>query len=173
MEYSHQIKIPKERVPVLIGKDGSTKKELEELTKIKIDIDSKEGEVTISGEDSLKLYTLKNIIHAIARGFNPELAKLLLKEDYLLEIINISDFAKTKNHLIRIKSRIIGTKGKTRSVIEELTDTNISIYGKTISIIGKVENLGIARRAVESLASGSQHSAVYHWLENQRRQMFF
>ena len=171
MEYSHQIKIPKERVPILIGKEGATKKELEELTNIKIDIDSKEGDVNILGENSLNVYTLKDIIHAIGRGFNPDIAKLLLKEDYLIEIINLPDFAKTKNHLIRIKSRIIGTKGKTRSIIEELTNTNLSIYGKTVSIIGNVENVALAPRAIGSLAAAIQHSAVYQWLEKQRRFM--
>ena len=173
MEYSHQLKIPKERVPILIGKGGSVKKELEELLGVKLDIDSKEGEVTIFGEDSLKIYTAKDVVHAIGRGFNPDIAKRLLKEDYLFEVINLNDVVKTKNHLFRVKSRIIGTRGKTRSIIEDLTNTNISVFGKTVSIIGQVENLAIARRAIESLASGSQHSAVYTWLEKQRRNVIF
>ncbi|MCX6707311.1 MAG: KH domain-containing protein [Candidatus Woesearchaeota archaeon] len=43
MEYSYDIKIPKDRVAVLIGKKGEVKKEIEECTKSKIKIDSKEG----------------------------------------------------------------------------------------------------------------------------------
>ena len=173
MEYYHQLKIPKEWVPVLFGKGGSVKRELEELLGIKLDIDSKEGDVIILGGDSMKIYTAKDIVHAIGRGFNPDIAKQLLKEDYLFEIINLNDFVKTKNHLFRVKSRVIGTRGKTRAIIEDLTNTNISVFGKTVSIIGQVDNLAIARRAIESLASGSQHSAVYHWLEKQRRNVFF
>ena len=91
----------------------------------------------------------------------------------MIRVINLNDFVKTKDHLFRVKSRIIGTRGKTRAIIEDLTNTSISVFGKTVAIIGQVENLALARRAVESLASGSQHSAVYHWLEKQRRNVFF
>ena len=80
--FYYSIRIPKERVGVLIGKNGKEKKELEELTKSKIKVDSKEGYVEIFGKDSILLFTLKEIIRAIGRGFNPEIAMLLLKQDY-------------------------------------------------------------------------------------------
>lgn len=169
-EYSYQIKIPKDRVAVLIGKKGEVKKELEELTKIKIDVDSKECEVSIIGEDALSLFSVKEIIKAICRGFNPDIAKLLLKQDYAFDLININDFVRSKNHMIRIKGRVIGSEGKSRKTIEELTDTDICVYGKTIGIIGFSENVALARRAVESLLSGSPHSSVYRWLEKKRRE---
>ena len=35
-QYSNELKIPKERVAILIGKKGEAKKELEERTKTKI-----------------------------------------------------------------------------------------------------------------------------------------
>ena len=169
-EYSYQIKIPKDRVAVLIGKKGEVKKQLEELTKIKIDVDSKECEVSISGEDALSLFSVKEIIKAICRGFNPDIAKLLLKQDYAFELININDFVRSKNHMIRIKGRVIGSEGKSRKTIEELTDADICVYGKTIGIIGFSENAALARRAVESLLAGSPHSSVYRWLEKKRRE---
>ena len=79
--YEYQLKIPKERIAVLIGKDGEIKNRLEESTKTRINVDSKEGEVTVSGADALNLLTAREMIHAIARGFNPETALLLLKSD--------------------------------------------------------------------------------------------
>ena len=36
--YTHELKIPKERIAILIGKDGQVKNELESQTKIKINI---------------------------------------------------------------------------------------------------------------------------------------
>ena len=93
MEFSYELKIPKERVAVLIGKDGETKKEIEQETKSKINVDSAEGIVTISGEDSLDLYAAREVVKAIARGFNPEIAKLLLRTENALTIINVVDFA--------------------------------------------------------------------------------
>ena len=171
MEFAYDQKIPKERVAVLIGKEGEVKKELEDLTKTKINVDSKEGDVSLTGEDSIKLYALREVIRAIGRGFNPEIARLLLKQDYVLEIIPLLDFLKNKGHLERIKGRVIGAGGKAREQIELLTSTFICVYGKTIGIIGTSENVVTAKKAVESLIQGSPHSNVYRWLEKNRKKM--
>lgn len=170
MEYSYELKIPKERIAVLIGKDGGVKQELEELTSTKLDIDSKEGDVVIQGEDSIKMYALKEVIKAIGRGFNPEIARLLLKQDYVLEIIPLLDYLK-KSHLERVKGRVIGAGGKARNTIERLTDTFIVVYGKTISILGESEGVVAAKKAIESLIAGSPHANVYKWLEKNRKKM--
>ncbi len=168
-EFSYEVKIPKERIAVLIGKKGEIKKDIEDQTKTKISVDSKEGDVTVSGEDALALYSTRDIIRAIGRGFNPGIALLLLKQDYCFELVSLQDFAKA-DHLMRIKGRIIGTEGKTRSIIEKMTETNISVFGKTVGIIGRIEDVSIAKRAVESLVSGSPHTNVYRWLEKIRRE---
>jgi ribosomal RNA assembly protein len=169
MIYSFDVKIPKERVAVLIGKSGEVKKELESLTDTKIDVDSKEGDVRIFGKDSLKMYSLREVVKAIGRGFNPEIARLLLKQDYSLEIINLLDFVKNKDHFERIKGRVIGAEGKSRQTIEALTGTFISVYGKTIGIIGDPEGVVSSKKAVESLLQGSPHSNVYRWLEKNKK----
>ncbi len=66
------------------------------ISKSKIDINSEEGDIVISGKDPIMLFELREVISAIGRGFNPEVAKLLFKKDYVLEIINIKDFVNTK-----------------------------------------------------------------------------
>ncbi|MBR9676196.1 RNA-processing protein [Candidatus Woesearchaeota archaeon] len=171
-EFSYELKIPKDRIAVLIGKDGETKEKIESSTNTKIDVDSKEGEITVIGKEALSLYTAREIIKAVARGVNPEIALELLKPDHSFELIDINQYAKNKqNHLQRIKGRIIGREGKTRQIIEELTNTHISVYGKTVSIIGEYEWVTTAKRAVESLITGSPHSSVYKWLEKKRQQL--
>ncbi|MBT7903396.1 RNA-processing protein [Candidatus Woesearchaeota archaeon] len=171
MEFHHEIKIPKERIAVLIGKSGEIKHEIEEETNTKINIDSKEGDVNLSGEDSLGIFIAKDVIKAIARGFNPDLAKLLLKGDYTFDMVNIQDYTgKSKKDSLRLKGRVIGTEGKSRRHIEDLTETNISVYGKTIAIIGRAEDTNIARKAVESLLAGSAHTSVYKWLEKKKKE---
>jgi len=170
-EYSYDQRIPKDRVAVLIGKNGKVKKQIAELTKIKIDVDSGEGDVTLSGDDALNLFTTKEIIKAIGRGFNPDIALLLIKQDYSFELIDITEYDKGKNHLKRLKGRIIGAEGKARKIIEDLTETYISVYGKTVGIIGLPESVAVARKALESLLSGSPHSSVYKWLEKNRRDL--
>ncbi len=168
MEFRYEIKIPKIRIAVLIGRKGTVKKRLEEETNTKIIVDSKEGEVFVKGKDAVSLYNTNQMITAIGRGFNPEIAELLLKNDYCFELISLNSYTKERKDLLRIKGRLIGTKGKCRKTIEQLTDCHISIYGKTIGIIGLIENVNIARRAIEQLLKGSPHSHVYKWLEKKR-----
>jgi ribosomal RNA assembly protein len=171
LEFSYELKIPKDRVAVLIGPKGKTKRELQSYTKTSIKVDSKEGDVILTGKDSLSLYALREVVRAIGRGFNPEIAVLLLKQDYVLEVIPMMDFARSKNDNIRLRGRVIGADGKARTTIEKLTDTLIVVYGKTVAIIGTTEQALLARRACESLLEGGLHANVYRWLENNRRQM--
>ena len=170
MRFDYDLRIPRDRIAVLIGKNGETKKSIETPTKTELTIDSKEGEVMISGEDAVGLYTAREIVRAIGRGFNPDFALLLLKSDYSLETLNVADFAQNKNAMPRLKGRVIGSEGKSRKTIEILTETHISIYGKTIGVIGEAENVMLARKAIESLLSGSKHANVYRWLEKKRRE---
>ena len=159
-QFSYDLKIPKDRVAVLIGKDGETKDEIEKSTGTKIEVDSKEGDVAVKGDDSLKIFTVREVVKAIGRGFNPEVARQLFKQDFCLEIMNINDYVRHKNNLVRVKGRIIGKEGKSRETIENLTETNIVVYGKSVGIIGRYDHVSIARRAVDSLLISSTHSHV-------------
>ena len=169
-EFSYELRIPKERVAVLIGTKGETKRTLEHETKTTLDVDSSEGEIRIKGKDALLLYLAREIVRAIGRGFNPEIALQLLKSDYAFEIIMIQDFARNANDFERLRGRVIGEGGKSRRVIEDLTSTTISVFGKTVGIIGPAENISTARRAIESLLAGSPHAHVYRWLERAKRE---
>jgi len=171
-EYLYELKIPKDRIAVLIGKQGKIKKDIEVETKTKIKVDSQEGDIFISGEDALGLYSCREVIRAIGRGFNPDIALLLLKADYCFELIDLKEYAgKSKDTLLRIKGRIIGAEGKSRRLIEELTEAHICVYGKTIGIIGLPESSSTAREAIEKLLKGSPHSTAYKFLEKKRREM--
>ncbi len=169
-EYEYELRIPKERIAVLVGTDGTAKKEIEQKTQIKLNIDSKEGLVIITGTDGLHVYAAKEVVLAIARGFNPQIALQLLKIDYILEIINAGQGCNTKNELMRLLGRIIGKDGKSRELIEELTETDIVIFGKTVSIIGEAERALDAKRAVEMLLQGANHASVYSMLEKKKKQ---
>jgi ribosomal RNA assembly protein len=160
-----ELSIPKLRIAVLIGTKGVTKKKIEKVTKTQISI-SKEGDVIIEG-DSLDCFVAEKVVKAVGRGFNPEVALQLVNEDFVLEVINILDFTgKSEKKFTRIKARLIGTKGKAKQVMENLTNTNIVIYGKTVSIIGKFEDIQIAKEAVEYLLEGAPHGNVYNFVES-------
>jgi len=169
------VKVPKERIAVVIGKHGEIKRYLEKETKTKITVDSKTGEVIIEStpktDDPLAVWKARDVILAIGRGFSPERAKRLLKDGQLIEIIDISQFTgRSKNSLRRVKGRIIGENGKTRKIIEETTGVSLSIYGRTVTLIGDYEWIRVAKKAIMMLIEGAPHGTVYKFLSKMRRE---
>lgn len=173
MPETDYLKIPQNRVGALIGKNGEVKKSVEKLTGTVIDIDSDEGTVYITPredmEDPLGVWNANHIVKAIARGFNPDVAMKLIHDDIYLEVMKLSLYiGKSKKALARYKGRIIGTNGKTRELITELADVDMAVYGKTVSLIGEMENILVAKEAIEMILNGSRHKSVYSFLENKK-----
>jgi len=171
------VRIPKERVGVLIGQGGETKKAIENMLSVSLLVESDTGGVTITlsekAEDPSVLLRAKDVVTAIGRGFSPEHAfKLIHDEEAILDVIDLRTiFGRSESDIRRVKGRIIGMDGKTRRIIEELTDTNIAVYGHTVSIIGRIENAQVAREAIQMLIDGSQHATVYRFLHRKRREL--
>ena len=160
-----EIKIPRARVAVLLGVKGKTKRRIEKATNTKLKINSKEGEVEITGE-SLEVYQAEPIVKAVARGFNPEIALTLTNEENCFELIDLKQHSGgSKNKILRMKSRLIGEKGRCRKTIEDVADVKLSIFGKTVGIIGNIENVHLARIAVLDILRGAPHGPVYKKLE--------
>jgi ribosomal RNA assembly protein len=123
-------------------------------------------------KDPVMAMKVVDIIKAIGRGFSPKRAFKLLDDNVYLRGFDIRNYTgKNPKHIRRIRARLIGSKGKTRNLIEELTDTEISIFGNTVYIIGDLEALEIAEAAVDMLLSGSEHAGVYRFLEMKRREL--
>jgi ribosomal RNA assembly protein len=176
MPNTEYLKIPRERVGVVIGKNGTTKDEIENLTKTEITVDSEAGTISISPteetEDPLSVWKARYIVKAIGRGFNPEVSVKLMGDETILEIINLPDYVgKSKKAILRQKARIIGKEGRTKDIITDMTGVDISIYGKTVAIIGDMEQIHIAKEAVEMILNGVRHKTVYAFLEKKTRDM--
>ena len=167
------IKVPQDRIGAIIGVEGNVKKAIEEKTGAKLEVDSESGVVIVQSEaDALKALRAAEVIKAIARGFSPEKAlRLLDNEDLILDVIDLSALSDSPADLKRIKGRIIGKGGKTREVIEQMTGARLSVYGKTISIIGDADQLATVRAAIDMLIDGAPHSAVYSHLEKRRSEL--
>lgn len=171
------IKIPKERVGVLIGPEGRTKKSIEEKLSVELQIDSDAGDVTITmaekATDPSMLFKAKDVVTALGRGFSPEHAfRLIRDEEAILDVIDLRGvFGKSEADIKRVKGRIIGMNGKTRTIIEELTDTSVAVFGHTVAIIGTIEQVQVAREAIEMLIRGSMHGTVYRFLHGKRREL--
>ncbi|WP_406660548.1 KH domain-containing protein [Methanolobus sp. ZRKC3] len=167
------IKIPKDRIGAIIGPKGSVKQLIENKSTAELDIDSENGVVEIiQGDDPVGAMRAEEVVKAIARGFNPEKTIDMLDDDLLmLDVIDISKYTSTPKELLRLKGRIIGKGGKTREISERLIGVKISVYGKTVSIIGTPEQNQVARTALEMLIEGATHGSVYSFLEKKRQEM--
>jgi ribosomal RNA assembly protein len=171
------VKIPRERIGALIGPDGHVKERIEKKLSVDLSISSKTGDVSISlnptAQDPSVLFRAKEVIVAIGRGFSPEHAfRLLDEEDAVLEVIDLREIVgKSQSDQKRLKGRVIGKEGKTRRIIEELTEATVSVYGHTISVIGDMDQAEVARAAIWMLIKGSQHRTVYRFLHKKRGEL--
>lgn len=176
MEQKTFIRIPGDRIGVLIGPNGKTRKRIESTFGVKITVESESGgvEVKVNEDqpDVSVMFTVKNIVKAIGRGFNPKKALTLQDEDNDLMVIELEEYVGTsKNAQNRVRGRIIGKEGKSRELLEELTECLVSVYGGTVALIGPYEMLQVAKEAVEMLLSGSYHKTVWNHLYAYRRKM--
>lgn len=172
MSFERVVKVSSDRVGVLVGKNGAVKSEIEGNCRVTLTIDSKTGEVIIKSKEDVSQaspFKAVDIVNAIAKGFSPERAFRLLEEDVVLNIVDLRLFAgKSESAVTRIKGRIIGLGGKSRKLIEQLTGSYISVYGHSVAVVGTISEVKLATDAIERLASGSQHRAVYEMLQRVR-----
>lgn len=171
------VRIPGERIGVLVGPEGRVKQYIEKKLMVKLQIESDAGGVTIlvseKAVDPSTLLTAKNVVTAIGRGFSPDQAfRLIRNDDEIFDFIDLRIiFGRSDSDMRRMKGRIIGSNGKTRRLIEELSESSLVIYGHTIGIIGTFEQVDIARNAIQMILNGSQHNTVYKFLQRKRGEM--
>lgn len=169
-------RVPKDRIAVLIGAKGQTRRDLQEAAGCKeLSIDSISGDIdVIWGEpgtyDPVKAFKLPDVIKAVGRGMAPKRAIQLLQDEWFFEMVDLREHVgKRSNQQRRIRARIIGSEGKIRKMIERHTNTEISIYNSTVVLVGEENGLASARQAIEMLARGSEHGTVIKYLEKKRR----
>ena len=155
------VSIPQERIKIL--RTDKLLRTLEKFSNAKIKCNE---DIEIDCDDVLLLMRLKEVIHAFGRGFDLNDAMNLLDESFMLETINLNDFAgKSKKRQLTLKGRVIGREGTMREFIEKHAEVKVSIYGKTISIVGTWEKVQVAKEAIERLLNGAKHTTVYRFLE--------
>ena len=104
-------RVPKNRIAVLIGKGGQTRKMLEEASGAKLDIDSKSGEVMAEWEeepDPVVRMKMPDVVLAIGRGLAPSRAVQLIEDDIFLRMYDIREWVgRQPNQTRRMRSRLI------------------------------------------------------------------
>jgi len=167
------VKVPQDRVGVLIGDGGETMREIERRAEVRLDIDSETGSVAIdSVGDPVTGMVAPDVVRAVGRGFTPDVALSLLDDELrMFELIELDEQTRNKNDLQRQKGRLIGENGRTRELMEELTGAHVVIYGTTLGIIGQPDEVEAVRRAVGMILDGAPHGAVYSFLERKHNEI--
>lgn len=156
------IAIPEERMKIL-KKDKKWEEQLKKFSNAKVKLND---EISIESDDPFQVLRVKEVMKAFGRGFDFNTALNLLDEEYFLEVIEVKEFSgKSRKRQFVLKGRVIGTKGKMKKMIEKYCNVKIAIYGKTISILGKWNNVRKAEKAIKMLLSGAMHTTVYRFLE--------
>lgn len=163
--------LDKDRIPVFIGKEGITKKMLEQKFSCKLDIDSESGEVTVEAENLVNAFIISNIITAINLGHSPQSAVRLEDENFVLDMIDVKPMVRDHARMKTVLGRVIGKEGSTRKLIEEMTKCSMSVKDSFVSFIGPHENTHLVHEAIEMLIKGASHKTIYHFLERNRQQM--
>ncbi|HEV2316357.1 MAG TPA: KH domain-containing protein [Thermoplasmata archaeon] len=169
------LRIPDERLGVVIGGGGETKRAIESRTGTTIEIEEEEEAIRLVAPDTgdpIGLMKARDVVQAIGRGFSPERAFRLLKDDTYLGVIDIKQATgkRTKDAIWRIRSRVIGAGGRARQRLEELSGCAVSVQGATVALIGDERQLERGTRAVQLLLRGSEHSTVFRMLVHERRE---
>jgi len=160
------VKIPKQRIPILIGTDGAVKKEIERRTGSKIDIVPGSTDIEITGKRAQDLMKARDIVTAIGRGFEPGKAMLLLGDDCVFDMLTLK--GETENTVKRLMARVIGRRGSVRRKIERSTGARLCIFGKTVSFIGSPEQARRARELVEMILDGRPLQKVFVAMTEQK-----
>ncbi len=152
---------------------GFLEKVQEKGLKVKLDRENQTIEfyaedpfVELKGKDVLTAFTQSEGSIDLNRAIG------LFSEDTYLKVIDLGEiYNDNEKTITRILSRIIGTNGKTKLIIEEITESSITIYKDKIFIIGFLEEIHLAHEAIDSLMAGTTHKKVYTFLERGRRKI--
>lgn len=138
---------------------------LERKLGIKIKVTGKK--VEIQGE-ALNEYEASLVIEAINFGFPARTAVMVSEEDMVFKKVNIKEFTRRKD-MESVRGRVIGSEGRTKRTIENISGCEIFIKNNEVGIIGHVEDVEYSITALQNLIRGSKQSNVYNFLEKTRK----
>lgn len=128
-----------------------------------------DGNVEVKGrgaDSGGREWIAEQVIRAFALGFEPKHAFKLFDDDFFLEVLDLELLlSKSEKRLTRMKARIIGSGGRVKKNIEELSGAHVAVSENRVALLGRYEDLKLARAAVSQLLEGKEIPTVYAFLE--------
>ena len=142
-------------------------KQVGERGSVSLSLDKDAGSISIEslGENGGSEWIAEQVLRAVALGFEPKHAFKLFNDDFFLEEIDLKQALGKEKAIERQKARVIGSEGKVKKTIEALSGAFLAISGDSIAVLGRFEDLKLAKDAVYQLLEGKQVSTVYGFLE--------
>lgn len=149
---------------IYLESPGKIKQNLEVLErKLNVKIKMKGRQLNIEGEP-VDEFEARTIIEAMDFGFPLGDAMKLTDENMVFRKIPIKQFTRRKD-LEEVRGRVIGTEGKTKRTVEEVSGCAVVVHNNMVGIIGLAENIEEATTAITNLIKGSKQANVYRFLE--------
>lgn len=150
------------------------KEVFEKSYSVKISINKKDSLVYLNATDitiPYKFMKAKQAIEALSLGFSLDDILMLSDDNIFFERIDLTEIYRNRRDLKRIKARIIGSEGKIKLLIEEITGAKIAIGEKEVGIIGDYEQVKTAREAIELIIEGKSHRTLNNFLRMESRKL--
>ena len=141
------------------------KKELEEKLKTSLAV---KGKVVSFESDAIDEFQALRVLEAIAFGFSARKSLSLLDEEKMFRKVHIKSH--TKRKLKDIQARLIGTHGKTKKIISDISGCDIVVTDGDVGILGDAETIYDTETAIVSLIKGSKQSNMYRYLERRNKE---
>ncbi|MEW5955261.1 MAG: KH domain-containing protein [Candidatus Micrarchaeota archaeon] len=164
------VALPKKTLNLLAKNNSKELREVERAAGAKIRLSDEGAEVEAGPDNPGREWEAEQVLAALEAGFPAKHALKLLKEDFYIEKIDLAQaFHGNEAQVTRYKARVIGSEGKAKKKIEELTGAFIAVGDESIAIIGRFEELKAAKEAVMRLLEGAPHSSVFYYLERKKK----
>ena len=129
---------------------------------------------SLSEQGAANVLRARDVVKAIAIGFDASDASSLMDEDLVLVTVDVAQaVGGRENHLRRVMGRIIGEDGRAKRSIEQITGTRIVVNDRKglVGIIGDYERAMVAKHGIDLLVEGKMHGTVYRILESMMRDL--
>ncbi len=163
--------LPSKRLARLLKNNAKFMRELEERAKVSVRVKKEtraDANLEIEG-DAEGEWVAEQVLRAVDIGFDPKIAFKLFSDNVYMEVMDLGLLLRRNERAIsRYKARIIGTEGKARKSLEELSEAYIAVSDdERVGILGEFDSVRAAKEGITRILEGSPHGTVFAYLREE------